>query len=96
MRTEKNTAMRRTHITIETQRLLIVKDHREVVRGWCEQCGTLVTLVTPEITAALTGLSRRAVYRLIETGQVHFTESPTESPEAPISVCLKSLTKMKS
>ena len=91
MRAKERPTVRRTRITIETERVLVVKGHSGVVRGWCDKCGALVELATPEIAAALTGLSRRDVYRLIESGQVHFTESPTASPEALISICLKSL-----
>jgi hypothetical protein len=95
MRGQKKTTRRRTQITIETERVLIVNRRAGATQGWCEQCGAFVKLATPEIAAALTGMSRRAVYRLIENGQVHFSESPSQSPEAPISVCLESLTIKK-
>ncbi len=91
MRTKKSTMKRRTHIIMETERVLIIKDQAGTVRGWCEACEALARLATPEIAAALTGLSRRAVYRLIETGQIHFTESP----DAAIAVCLESIIKSK-
>lgn len=82
---------RRTQLVVETERLLIVRGHQAQINGWCAQCGAEVKLVAPEVGAALTGLSRRAVYRLIETGQVHFTESS----EALVSICLESLTRVK-
>lgn len=85
----------KTTITVETERVLIIKGRHGAVDGWCEQCGARVKLVTPEIAATLTGLSRRAVYRLIETGRLHFTESPAASPEAQVSVCLASLTTVR-
>ena len=83
---------KRTEITIETHRVLVIRHREELLEGWCKQCGARVKLVTPEIAAKITGLSRRNVYRLIETGQVHFTESPASSPDDWVSVCLKSLT----
>lgn len=78
-------------MVIETERVLIVKGRTEI-DGWCSRCAALVKLVSPEIAAGLTGLSRREVYRFIESGEVHFTESS----EALVSVCLASLTAVKS
>jgi hypothetical protein len=81
---------RRTQITIETERVLIVTNRNRTVDGWCEQCGAVVKLTTPELAATLTGLSRRTVYRLIGIGQVHLRESAEAQ-----SVCLESLTMSK-
>jgi hypothetical protein len=88
---EQKQTKRRTRLMIETERVLIVTGHQSDFEGWCDQCGAEVKLVAPELAATLTGLSRRAVYRLIETGQIHFTESA----EALVSVCLQSLTTVK-
>ena len=82
---------KRIEITIETHRVVVIRHPASSLEGWCEQCGAATRLVTPEVAAALIGLSRRAVYRMIETGQVHFTESP----EALVSVCLESLTTVR-
>lgn len=79
---------RRTRITVETERVLIIRGGNSESDGWCGQCGARVKLLAPETAAALTGLGRRALYRLVETGQVHFTESR----DAIVSICLESLT----
>ena len=88
MEPQERPKTRRTRITVETERVLIVRGHSCESDGWCNQCGAKVKLVAPEVAASLSGLSRRAVYRLIETGQVHFTESR----DAIVSICLESLT----
>jgi|RhiMethySRZTD1v2_1073278.scaffolds.fasta_scaffold1256670_2 hypothetical protein len=88
---ENKKGIRRRRLMVETERILIVRGHQREVNGWCDQCGSEVKLLTPEVAAALTGLSRRAVYRLIETAEVHFSESP----DALVSICLESLTKVK-
>lgn len=90
MREQKSTK-RRTQMTIDIERVLIIKSRQSEMKGWCAQCGTEVRLVVPELAAALTGLSCRAIYRLVERGDVHFTESP----ETRVSICLESLTSMK-
>ena len=90
MRQEKSTK-RQTHMTIEIERVLIIRSRQSEMSGWCAQCGAEVKLVVPEFAAALTGLSCRAIYRLLESGEVHFTESP----ETIVSICLESLTSVK-
>jgi hypothetical protein len=44
------TESRRTRITIESERLLIVAK-REPARAWCERCGVEVELVKPGIAS---------------------------------------------
>ena len=44
-------------------------------------------MVGAEAAAALTGLSQRAVFRLIEAGRLHFSETPRGAP----LICLNSL-----
>ena len=83
---------KRTVVTIETHRVMVIHSPERLLEDWCQQCGARVKLVRPEIAARLSGLSCRTLYRLIETGQVHFTQSPTESSEDLVLVCLESLT----
>lgn len=42
--------------------------------GPCEPCGHEVRWLTPNQTAALTGLTLREIFRRIESNEVHFTE----------------------
>lgn len=88
---EKNTIKRRTQITVETERFLLVKRPGNSEQSWCAQCEAQVTRVTPETAATLTHLSRRAIYRWLETGQLHFTESA----DGCVAVCLNSLMNLK-
>ena len=54
---------------------------------WCPRCAAAVVMVTPENAMGITGISMRAVYRLVESGRVHFAETP----EVVLLVCLSSL-----
>jgi len=88
---DREVTRRRTKLVVETERMLIVRGHHTEMNNRCDRCGAEAKLVSPELAATLTGLSRRAVYRLIESGQVHFTESS----QALVSICLQSLTTVK-
>jgi hypothetical protein len=65
---------RRTVITIESQRFTIVRSRRSI-ELWCERCGRKLPMLTPEAAAALAGVSPRAIYRCIESGELHSVET---------------------
>ena len=65
---------RRIEITIERQRVTFIR-RKGSASGWCASCGQQVWMVTPEEAALLAGLAARTIYRRVEGGSVHFTES---------------------
>jgi Helix-turn-helix domain len=65
---------RRTEITIESSRRLIVCEFGGSLTGWCDDCLAEVRMMTPNEAAARTGLSSRTIYRWIEEGKIHFSE----------------------
>ena len=75
----------KTEIVFEIEEILTVKSRRSFT-GLCEQCNALAEMLTTETAAALTGLSEREIFRLIENGRLHFTEARR------IFVCRNSLT----
>ena len=81
---------RRTIITVETERVLIIHGRagqREALPAWCAECDALVKLVSPEAAAALARVSPRTIYRWIETDRLHFTETA----ENTLLICLNSI-----
>jgi hypothetical protein len=78
----------RRKITVETERLLVVSSRQEAA-AWCEQCGTEMKMVDPRAAAAISGLSARAIFRRVESGQLHFTETA----DGALLICLNSLMK---
>ncbi len=78
---------RRTEITVETSRVLVIGKCRRSLLGWCSGCGQRVRMVTPEEAAMAAGTSARAIYRLVEANELHFTETP----DARLFICLNSL-----
>jgi hypothetical protein len=77
---------RRKRVTVETERLLVISHHNGV-HGWCEGCSSQVKMVGPEEAAAVTGLSQRTIFRLIESQQLHFIETP----DGGLLICVNSL-----
>jgi hypothetical protein len=66
---------RRTLITIESRRLTVFRPRHRRLEIWCDRCGKELLMITPETAAALEGVSVRAIYRLIESGEVHFIDT---------------------
>jgi excisionase family DNA binding protein len=81
---------RRTHITIETDRVLVIRRHGRLVMDWCAECSEQVKMITPHEAAAVTGISTRTIYRWIEADSIHFTETH----EGSMLVCLNSLSRL--
>ncbi|MBI1763673.1 MAG: helix-turn-helix domain-containing protein [Acidobacteria bacterium] len=65
---------RRIEITVERRRL-VWPNATPPAPVFCPSCPAPVVLLTPEEAAALAGVSVRAVYRWVETGQMHYLET---------------------
>jgi hypothetical protein len=77
---------RRTRITVETERRLVITSRMNHAAP-CAECGGPSRLVTVEQAAALTRISARAAYRMVEAHDVHFVETA----EGALLICLNSL-----
>ena len=77
----------RTECIVEIDDVFVVKRLGRSVEGWCAGCGRTTTLITPEDAATLVGTGARAIYRLVECGEIHWSEAP----EHLLFVCLDSL-----
>jgi hypothetical protein len=52
----------------------------------CRMCPEKSPMLSPDLAAAISGLRTRAIYHLVETGEIHYQEE-----EGILTVCLKSL-----
>ena len=66
----------RTVITVETEEVWIIKNRNSPVRAWCSACGQETGMVTLAEAVALGGVSSRVIYRLVESGGIHYSETP--------------------
>ncbi|MDX6611531.1 MAG: hypothetical protein QOD75_717 [Blastocatellia bacterium] len=69
---------RRTEITIETERLLVVKQHQERAILWCNQCADNVPMLPIYEAVKLAGFP--------EAGLLHFVVTP----ENQLFICSRS------
>jgi hypothetical protein len=65
---------RKLEIVVETERRITLRRFGPLPAARCEQCSG--PMVFAEQAVAATGLSSRALHRLVETGEVHFAETP--------------------
>ena len=74
-------------ITVETERLLIIRRRYQAVEEWCDGCGELALMIRPDQAAAVTGRTLRTIFTDIETGRLHFRESA----DGMVLICLNAL-----
>jgi hypothetical protein len=82
---------RRTEITVETHRLLVMRRRSGSVLARCAECAGAVEMVTPDEGAILANVSSRTIYRWVEAEKIHFTETP----DGLLAICLNSLSWRK-
>jgi hypothetical protein len=56
-------------------------------RRWCNDCGTAKQMLTPDLAALISGTHLRTLFRWIESGDIHFVETP----EGNVFLCLDSV-----
>ena len=84
MRTKRK---RTIEINVETEEFYLLRGSRKAVMAWCPACAAGVRMLTAEGAAGAAGVTTRTVYRWVEQGKVHFTETA----EGKVLVCVNSL-----
>lgn len=82
MRTTK-----RTEITIDTDRIVVLSRRKVSVMSWCRECNRRVSMVTVDEAASIAGVSSRTIYRWADTEMLHFTETS----EGRLLICCESI-----
>jgi hypothetical protein len=81
---------RRREITVQTTQQFVISQAEPAVKAWCPACAAEVSMVTAEQAATLIGVNTRALYRLAESGVLHFVDTS----EGRLLVCVKALSGM--
>ncbi|HEV2423848.1 MAG TPA: hypothetical protein VGZ29_03365 [Terriglobia bacterium] len=76
-------------ISFRTDRVLVVRRRAASSVAWCKACAEQTTLLTAEEAAATAGVTARVIYRWLEEGRIHFSETS----EGATLICLNSLTR---
>lgn len=71
----------------EGRRVIIINRPSVTPQTRCERCAEPSGMITPDEAAALCNLSTRTVYRWLETGTIHFSDTVGGAP----LICLQSL-----
>lgn len=79
--------VRKTEITIETERLLVIRRRYRAIEAWCDQCGKEVVLIRSDSAAAVVGKSLRTILSETEAAPLHFVEQL----DGLLLICLDSL-----
>ena len=74
-------------IEIVTVREQTYRFPETVAMIWCHDCGTASQMLTPNVAAILSGINLRTLFRWIESGTIHFVETP----EGNVFLCLDSV-----
>jgi hypothetical protein len=65
----------RAEITFETAETVVVRNSGKFLLGFCPLCGEEAYMFPPETLAPMTASSEREIFRLLETGNIHFVEA---------------------
>jgi len=81
---------KRTEITIETDRVVIIRRNR-ATRALCQECGAEADMLDLTTAAEVTGMTDRMLRDLMNAQELHVGQSPNGS----LRICLESLLKSK-
>lgn len=79
---------KRTEITIETERVLVVSVGRRA-RAWCAPCGRQVEMLSVDEAAALARVTSVTIFSWAADDRLHFTQAH----EGTLLICANSLLK---
>ena len=77
--------LHKTEIEIELNETVAYSRGSERFESFCPVCKSMVDMAVPKVAAIIGHISEREIYRLVESGNVHFTETDR------ILVCVSSL-----
>lgn len=75
----------KTEFEIEVNETVAYSRRSERFENFCPVCKCMTEMATPQVGAILARMTEREIYRLVETGDVHFVETDR------VLVCLSSL-----
>ena len=81
------TPKNRTEVTVETERVLVIRRRYQAIETWCDLCAEKVVMIRPDQAAAVSGQSLRAIFGAIEQARLHFAEQS----DGLLLICLNSL-----
>lgn len=75
----------KAEITFEVEETIILRQSAQISKRFCPQCGVLVEMASPQTIADFSHFTEREIFRLVETGNIHFIEAER------MLICLNSM-----
>jgi len=77
---------RRIEINVDKRRVLLLQTGAPSY-AWCVECGAQVAMLSVDEAAMFAEVTSRAIYRQVESGKVHYNETP----RGLLRICANSL-----
>jgi len=74
-----------TEITFETEETVVLREGSRVCVEYCAGCQKEALMATPQTAGLLSGVGEREIFRLVESGLLHFVEG------VRVLICLESV-----
>jgi hypothetical protein len=74
-----------TRIEIEVDEIVAYSRKSERFENYCPVCRSMAEMATAQVGAVLAHMTEREIYRLVESGAIHFVETDR------VLICLNSL-----
>lgn len=78
---------KRTEITIETERFMVVSQRHDRASLWCNRCASTLPMLTIDVAARVACTTPLVIFRLVEAGRLH----SAVTPEGRLFICSNSL-----
>lgn len=62
-------------ITFETEETIVFREGPCIRSAFCPTCGERVLMASPQTIAAVSSLTEREIFRLLERDKIHFIET---------------------
>ena len=59
----------------EVEETVVLKQGGKILREHCPYCSQVVDMVSPDVLRLVMGASEREIFRLVESGSIHFIEA---------------------
>jgi hypothetical protein len=83
----RRTMQKRTEITIETERLLVVSQRRERTVLWCNGCVSSLPMLPIDAAALIAHTTPLVIFDLVKAGKLH----SAMTPDGRVFICSNSL-----
>ena len=79
----------KAEITFVTEETIVFREGPCMRSAFCSACGERVLMASPQTIAAISNLTEREIFRLLEHNRIHFSETDR------VLICMKSVAALQ-